>query len=213
MEGCEIMGEMHIYYAKKQKRKKTKEELRAEELRSQLRINQIKSKYKSVGIYSKRRQKALSCLLYRFKKCNPYYSMLVEIYLRDNTKEDFFNMCYMIAYENDPEDFKTMYMELQKQIEIETAVTRKVKAKQVYKPLSIEEMRENGKEVQADSIIDKLEKELDLVILFDYLENHASKSQVKAIKEYLETGKKIDSRQKRRIKERLDNIDFKLLLY
>lgn len=87
-------------------------------------VKSLQAYYKALGIEEEGRQKAISCLLYRFKRCNPYYNMLVKIYLEDYTKKDFFNLCYMIAFENDVNDFKTMYKALQTELETETLVTR-----------------------------------------------------------------------------------------
>lgn len=154
----------------------------------------------------------MSCLLYRFKRCNPYYNMLVTIYLEDYSRQDFFNMCYMIAHENDYTDFKSMYRELQTQLELETLVTRKQKAKQVYKPLSLDEMRANGIEKEATSEIENIEKQIDLDILYLFLKENCSDSQYKAIQEYLLEGKAFDTRQKNRIVNKLKTSDFELLL-
>ena len=113
-------------------------------------IKKLIGLYKSVGIETEEEQKAMSCLLYRFKRCNPYYNMLVTIYLEDNSRRDFFNACYMVYRSNEVSDFKQMYKDLQYQLELETAITRKQKAKQVYKPLSLDEMRENGREKETE---------------------------------------------------------------
>lgn len=175
-------------------------------------IEELRAYYKSLGIVAEDRQKAMSCLLYRFKRCNPYYNMLVTIYLEDYTRQDFFNMCYMIVHENDYTDFKSMYKELQNQLETETLVTRKQKAKQVYKPLSLDEMRANGIEKETTSEIENIEKQIDLDILYLFLKENCSDSQYKAIQEYLLEGKPFDTRQKKRIVNKLKTSDFELLL-
>ena len=175
-------------------------------------IEELKALYKSLGINKEDEQKAMSCLLYRFKRCNPYYNMLVTIYLEDYSRQDFFNMCYMIAHENDYTDFKSMYKDLQTQLELETAVTRKQKAKQVYKPLSLDEMRANGIEKETTRDIENIEKQIDLDILYLFLKENCSDSQYKAIQAYLLDGKAFDTRQKNRIVNKLKTSDFELLL-
>ena len=198
-------SKLRIYYKKSAKKPvKTKDNSEY--------IKQLQALYNSLGIVAKDKQRAMSCLLYRFKRCNPYYNMLVTIYLEDNSKKDFFNMCYIIAHENDTEDFKTMYKELQAQLELETAVTRKQKAKQVYKPLSLEVLKENGTEGQTSGGIDNLIKELDLNILYMYLQEHCTTAQLKNLQSYLLEGEKIDTRSKKRIVEKLKNNDLRLLL-
>lgn len=121
-------------------------------------------------------------------------------------------MCYMVAHENDYTDFKSMYKDLQAQLELETLVTRKHKAKQVYKPLSLDEMRVNGIEKQTTRDIENIEKQIDLDILYLFLKENCTTSQYKAIQEYLLEGKPFDTRQKNRIINKLKTSDFKLLL-
>lgn len=201
---------MHVYYVKKAIKHKTKAQLKAEEEKRRERIAQLKGLYLSVGIKSRARQKAMSCLLYRFKKCNPYYNLLYTIYMRDNTFEDYFNMCYMVAYENEPNDFKKMYHDLQVQIETETVVTRKQKAKQVYRPLSINDLKKDIPNNDEDLL--KIEENIDLVVLYDFISKTISKRQMEALRAWLDDGTKIDSRQRKRIVEKLKNSDISLLL-
>ena len=179
-------------------------------------IKQILALYKSMGIAKKEHQKAMSCLLYRFKRCNPYYNMLVTLYLEDYSRQDFFNMCYMITYSNDATDFKSLYKELQIQLETELVVTRKQKAKQVYKELSI-----NSKDISDEynyylsttNDIDHIDRKIDTDILYIYLKENCTKSQFDAIKLYLTENKPFDTRQKRRIIDKLKASDLKMLLY
>lgn len=201
---------MRVYYVKKAIKRKTKAQLRREEEKRKERIAQLKGLYLSVGIKSRARQKDMSCLLYRFKKCNPYYNLLYEIYMRDNTFEDFFNMCYMVAYENEPNDFKKMYHDLQVQIETETVVTRKQKAKQVYKPLSINDLKKDIAKTDEDLL--KIEENIDLMVLYDFISKTVSRRQMEALRAWLDNGTKIDSRQRKRILEKLRNSDISLLL-
>lgn len=201
---------MRVYYVKKAIRHKTKAEIRTEEEQRKRRIEQLKGLYLSVGIKSKARQKDMSCLLYRFKKCNPYYALLYEVYMRDNTWTDFFNMCYMVAFENEPNDFKQMYHDLQVQIETETVVTRKQKAQQVYRPLSIEELKRDVP--KSDENLSKIEEDIDLMVLYDFISKTISKRQMEALRAWLNDGTKIDSRQRRRIIEKLKSSDISLLL-
>lgn len=201
---------MRVYYVKKAIKRKTKAEIRTEEEQRKRRIEQLKGLYLSVGIKSKARQKDMSCLLYRFKKCNPYYALLYEIYLRDNTWTDFFNMCYMVAFENEPNDFKQMYHDLQVQIETETVVTRKQKAQQVYRPLAISELKKDIP--KSDENLSKIEENIDLMFLYDFISKNVSKRQMEALRAWLNDGTKIDSRQRRRIIEKLKSSDISLLL-
>lgn len=175
-------------------------------------IKSLQAYYKALGIVTEDRQKAMSCLLYRFRRCNPYYNMLVTIYLEDYTRQDFFNMCYMIAHENDASDFKTMYKALQTELETETLVTRRKKQAQVFTKLSIEELKQEGIEPTTTRDIEHIEKLIDLDILYITLKNTCTRSQFGAIREYLEEGKPFDTRQKTRIKNKLyDNDLLKLL--
>lgn len=201
-------GKLRIYKQKKQVApvKRTNTEY----------IKQILALYKSVGIDNKEHQKAMSCLLYRFKRCNPYYNMLVTLYLEDYSRQDFFNMCYMVTYSNDATDFKSLYKELQLQLETELVVTRKQKAKQVYKELSI-----NSKDISDEynyylsttNDIDHIDRKIDTDILYIYLKENCTKSQFDAIKLYLTENKPFDTRQKRRIIDKLKASDLKMLLY
>lgn len=201
---------MRVYYVKKAIKHKTKSELKAKEEQRRRRIEQLKGLYLSVGIKSRARQKDMSCLLYRFKKCNPYYNLLYDIYMRDNTWTDFFNMCYMVAYENEPNDFKAMYHDLQIQIETETVVTRKQKARQVYKPLSINDLRKDIP--KSDENLAKIENNIDLMVLYDFISKTISKRQMEALRAWLDNGTKIDSRQRKRIIDKLKDSDISLLL-
>lgn len=201
---------MRVYYVKKAIKHKTKAELKAEEEQKKRRIAQLKGLYLSMGIKSRARQKDMSCLLYRFKKCNPYYNLLYTVYRRDNSWQDYFNLCYMVAYENEPNDFKQMYHDLQVQIETETVVTRKQKAKQVYKPLSISELKKDIPETDENLL--KIENNIDLMVLYDFIEKTISEKQLKALRAWLDDGTKIDSRQRKRIIDKLKNSDLELLL-
>lgn len=201
---------MRVYYVKKAIKHKTKAQLKAEEEQKKRRIEQLKGLYLSVGIKSRARQKDMSCLLYRFKKCNPYYNLLYTVYRRDNSWQDYFNLCYMVAYENEPNDFKQMYHDLQVQIETETVVTRKQKAKQVYKPLSISELKKDIP--NNDENLSKIEENIDLMVLYNFIEKTISKRQLEALKAWLTDGTKIDSRQRKRIIDKLKNSDISLLL-
>lgn len=201
---------MRVYYVKKAIKHKTKAQIRAEEKKRKERIAQLKALYLSVGIKSRARQKDMSCLLYRFKKCNPYYNLLYTVYMRDNSWQDYFNLCYMVAYENEPNDFKNMYHDLQVQIETETVVTRKQKAKQVYKPLSINDLKKDI--AKNDENLSKIEENIDLMVLYDFISKTISKRQLEALRAWLADGTKIDSRQRKRIIEKLKNSDISLLL-
>lgn len=201
---------MRVYYVKKAIKHKTKAQIRTEEEKRKERIAQLKGLYLSVGIKSRARQKDMSCLLYRFKKCNPYYNLLYTVYRRDNSWQDYFNMCYMVAFSNEVNDFKQMYHDLQVQIETETVVTRKQKAKQVYKPLSINDLKKDI--AKTDENLAKIENNIDLMVLYDFIEKTISKRQMEALRAWLDDGTKIDSRQRKRIIDKLKDSDLELLL-
>lgn len=205
---------IRTYYNRKLKSKhKTEHDLLLDLLKKQERFEQIEGLYLSVGI-PKEYHKAMNSLYYRFKYNNVYYNKLVNIYLQDNTKQDFFNMCYMVALEHDPDNFKEMWGELRVQLETETAVNRRQKQKQVYKVLSLDEMVENNIYTLIDcSSIDGLLEHIDLGIIYEYIENNLTPKQVETLRDYLSINKKMDSRAKKRIIAKLKNADFKKLLY
>lgn len=175
-----------------------------------LRIAQLKSLYYSVGIVADDEIKAMSCLLYRFKYCNPYYNLLVHAFIQDNTYQAFFDLCWLLTREaEDKADFKTLYSNMQKELEEQTAVNRRQKQKQAYKKLSIEDLE---KELVADDEIGKVEDNMDLLIILEYIKNSCTASQKKALQDYLFKGKTIDNKQKKRIVKKLKTEDFKLLL-
>ena len=174
------------------------------------RIAQIKSLYYSVGIVAEDEVKAMSCLLYRFKYCNPYYNLLVHVFIADNTYQAYFNLCWLLTREaKDKTDFKTLYSNMQSELEEQTAVNRRQKQKQAYKKLSIEELE---RELVASDEISKVEDDMDLLIILDYIENVCTISQKKALQDYLFKGKTMDNKQKKRIIKKLKTEDFKMLL-
>lgn len=175
------------------------------------RITQLKSLYYSVGIVAEDETKAMSCLLYRFKYCNPYYNLLVHAFIQDNTYQAFFDLCWLLTREaEDKSDFKTLYSKMQHELEEQTAVNRRQKQKQAYKKLSIEDLE---KELVADDDeIGKVEDDMDLLIILDYIENVCTASQKKALQDYLFRGKTMDNKQKKRIVQKLKTEDFKMLL-
>ena len=174
------------------------------------RIAQIKSLYYSVGIVAEDEIKAMSCLLYRFKYCNPYYNLLVHAFIVDNTYQAYFDLCWLLTREaKDKTDFKTLYANMQYELEQQTAVNRRQKQKQAYKKLSIDEM---GKELIAEDDLHKVEEDMDLLIILDYIENVCTSSQKKALQDYLFKGKTMDNKQKKRIIKKLKTEDFKMLL-
>lgn len=175
-----------------------------------LRIAQLKSLYYSVGIIAEDETKAMSCLLYRFKYCNPYYNLLVHAFIEDNTYQAYFDLCWLLTREaEDKSDFKQLYSNMQYELEQQTAVNRRQKQKQAYKKLSIDEM---DKELVADDDLRKVEDDMDLLIILDYIENVCTLSQKKALQEYLFKGKTMDNKQKKRIVQKLKTEDFKMLL-
>lgn len=207
-------GKTRTYYNAKMKRKeRTTDELLEEYQSTIARYKQIEGLYKSVGI-PKNYFKAFNSLYYRFKYNNVYYNKLVNIYLQDNTMQDFFNMCYMVALEHSCEDFKEMWRALREQLETETAVNRRQKQKQSYKVLSLDEMYLNGVELQATrGTIEEIQEQLDLNIIYEYISKHLTSHQLETLQRYLLDKKKIDSRAKKRIIEKLKTTDFKKLLY
>lgn len=207
-------NKVRTYYNAKLKRKaKSDHELLEEYKATVARYKQIEGLYSSVGI-PKEYHKAFNSLYYRFKYNNVYYNKLVNIYLQDNTQKDFFNMCYMVVLENDPDNFKEMWHSLREQLETETAVNRRQKQKQAYKRLSLDEMYANGFELQATyGTIDEIQKALDINIIYNYIRDNLTPKQVATLRDYLATNKKMDSRAKRRIIAKLKTTDFKKLLY
>lgn len=205
---------IRTYYNRKLKSKeKSERELLEEYEKTVARYKQIEGLYLSVGI-PKEYHKAMNSLYYRFKYNNVYYNKLVNIYLQDNTQRDFFNMCYMIALEHTPEDFRLMWCELREQLETETAVNRRQKQKQAYKVLSLDEMVENNIYTLSDcSSIEGLLEHIDLGIIYEYIKNNLTPKQVETLRDYLSTNKKMDSRAKKRIIAKLKTTDFKKLLY
>lgn len=174
------------------------------------RIAQLKSLYYSVGIVAEDEIKAINCLLYRFKYCNPYYNLLVHVFIADNTYQAFFDLCWLLTREaKDKTDFKALYSNMQHELEQQTAVNRRQKQKQAYKKLSIEEM---DKDLVAADEIGKVEDDIDLLIILDYIENVCTLSQKKALQDYLFKGKTMDNKQKKRIVKKLKTEDFKMLL-
>lgn len=174
------------------------------------RIAQIKGLYYSVGIVAEDEVKAMSCLLYRFKYCNPYYNLLVHTFIADNTYQAFFDLCWLLTREaEDRSDFKTLYSNMQRELEEQTAVNRRQKQKQAYKKLSIDEM---DKELVAEDEFCKVEENMDLLLILDYIENVCTASQKKALQDYLFKGKTMDNKQKKRIIKKLKTEDFKTLL-
>lgn len=174
------------------------------------RIAQLKSLYYSVGIVAEDETKAMSCLLYRFKYCNPYYNLLVHAFIQDNTYQAFFNLCWLLTREaENKSDFKQLYSNMQRELEEQTAVNRRQKQKQAYKKLSIDEM---DKELVADDDLRKVEENMDLLIILEYIENVCTASQKKALQDYLFKGKTMDNKQKKRIVQKLKTEDFRILL-
>lgn len=205
---------VRTYYNAKLKRKeKSNHELLEEYRATVARYKQIEDLYFSVGI-PKEYHKAFNSLYYRFKYNNVYYNKLVNIYLQDNTQRDFFNMCYMVVLENDPDNFKEMWQCLRVQLETETAVNRRQKQKQAYKKLSLDELYDNGVELKATyGTIEEIQKAFDVNIIYNYIRDNLTPKQVATLRDYLSTNKKIDSRAKKRIIAKLKTTDFKKLLY
>lgn len=207
-------NKVRTYHNAKLKRKeKSDQELLEEYKATVARYKQIEDLYFSVGI-PKEYYKAFNSLYYRFKYNNVYYNKLVNIYLQDNTQKDFFNMCYMVVLENDPDNFKEMWHNLREQLETETAVNRRQKQKQAYKKLSLDELYDNGVELKAEyGSIEEIQKALDINIIYNYIRDNLTPKQVATLRDYLSTNKKMDSRTKRRIIAKLKTTDFKRLLY
>lgn len=84
---------------------------------------------------------------------------------------------------------------------------------QLFKKISIDYIKESKQEIREQkNLIEQKENEIDRLLLWDYIVSNCTDAQVKTIKDYLYYNKKIDSRAKRRLKEKLDKIDFKILL-
>lgn len=182
-------------------------------------IEAIKALYLSVGIVAPEDQKAMSCLLYRFKRCNVYFNMLYQAFVEDNGKQAYFDLCYLVLKTiADPEDFKAMYSLLKEELEQNTAINRRRVQGQYFSSLKVasqdsefdlEVLQADGKQAAQ---LEAVENALDLTIVYDYIINHCTKSQRQVIASYLSNNKKIDSRALRRIKSKLATPEFKTLL-
>lgn len=206
-------------YHKKLTHKKSDAELMEKALTQSNNIEAIKALYLSVGIVAPEDQKAMSCLLYRFKRCNVYFNMLYQAFIEDNGKQAYFDLCYLVLKTiGDPEDFKEMYAMLKTELEQNTAINRRRVQGQYFSSLKVANQDSNFdlEVLQADqkqaAQLDAVENALDLAIVYDYIVNHCTKSQRKVIASYLSNNKKIDSRALRRIKEKLATPEFKRLL-
>lgn len=206
-------------YHKKLTHKKSDAELLQEALTQSNNIDAIKALYLSVGIVAPEDQKAMSCLLYRFKRCNVYFNMLYQAFVEDNGKQAFFDLCYLVLKTIDnPEDFKAMYSLLKTELEQNTAINRRRVQGQYFSSLKVASQDSDFdlEVLQADpkqaAQLNAVENALDLAIVYDYIVNHCTKNQRKVIASFLSDGKKIDSRALRRIKEKLATPEFKRLL-
>lgn len=206
-------------YHKKLTHKKSDAELLQDALTSSNNIAAIKALYSSAGIVAPDEQKAMNCLLYRFKRCNVYFNMLYQAFIEDNGKQAYFDLCYLVLKTiGDPEDFKEMYAMLKTELEQNTAINRRRVQGQYFSSLKVASQDSDFdlRVLQADqkqaAQLDAVENALDLAIVCDYIVNHCTKSQRKVIASYLSNNKKIDSRALRRIKSKLATPEFKNLL-
>lgn len=182
-------------------------------------IEAIKALYSSVGIVAPEDQKAMSCLLYRFKRCNVYFNMLYQAFVEDNGKQAYFDLCYLVLKTiDDPDDFKEMYAMLKTELEQNTAINRRRVQGQYFSSLKVASQDSDFdlEVLQADlkqtAQLDAVENAIDLTIVYDYIINHCTKSQRRVIASYLSNNNKIDSRALRRIKSKLATPEFKNLL-
>ena len=206
-------------YHKKLTHKKSDAELLQDALTQSNNIEAIKALYSSVGIVAPDEQKAMNCLLYRFKRCNVYFNMLYQAFVEDNGKQAYFDLCYLVLKTiGDPNDFKEMYAMLKTELEQNTAINRRRVQGQYFSSLKVasQDSEFDLEVLQADqkqaAQLDAVENALDLAIVYDYIVNHCTKSQRKVIASYLSNNKKIDSRALRRIKSKLATPEFKNLL-
>lgn len=206
-------------YHKKLTNKKSDAELLQEALTQSNNIDAIKALYSSVGIVAPEDQRAMSCLLYRFKRCNVYFNMLYQAFVEDNGRQAYFDLCYLVLKTiGDPEDFKEMYAMLKTELEQNTAINRRRVQGQYFSSLKVanQDSEFDLRLLQADpkqaAQLDAVENAIDLTIIYDYIINHCTKSQRKVIAEYLSNNKKIDTRALRRIKSKLATPEFKKLL-
>lgn len=199
------------------KRELTEEEKEIHKEKATQFYNMQVEKYKALGIYSNKKQRAIYCLEHRFKKLGIYYSLLYEIYTRDNTKQDYFNLCYIVTMSRkteELEDLRPLYRELKELLELETNVTRKRKQQQIFKEMTSYSNNNIQIEDNAQSkLLEEIEKNIDLTLLLKYLEENTTYSQYKALINYITEGKKVDTRQLKRIKSKLKTSNFKALLY
>lgn len=206
-------------YHKKLTHKKSDAELLQDALTQSNNIDAIKALYSSVGIVAPEDQKAMSCLLYRFKRCNVYFNMLYQAFVEDNGKQAYFDLCYLVLKTiGDSEDYKALYTMLKNELEQNTAINRRRVQGQYFSSLKVASQDSDFdlEVMQADlkqtAQLDAVENAIDLTIVYDYIINHCTKSQRQVIASYLNDGKKIDSRALRRIKSKLATPEFKKLL-
>lgn len=201
---------MKVWKNKRIIKKKTTEELAKERLQEITRKEAINKTLENVGIVAGDIKKLMLCLLYKFRRNNIYYNLLVSIYLEDNTKEDFFNTCYIVAMSaEDKTDFKSAYKELKNMLETETATNRRQKQKQVFKTISFEELEEMPS--NSHELLD-VANAIDTAKVWQYINKHCTTKQVQALKKYVYNNEKIDTKQKRRITRSLETSDFRELL-
>lgn len=182
-------------------------------------IEAIKALYSSVGIVAEDEQKAMSCLLYRFKRCNVYFNMLYQAFVEDNGKQAYFDLCYLVLKTiGNPEDFKEMYAMLKTELEQNTAINRRRVQGQYFSSLKVAsqasdfDLEQTQADIKQAAQLNAVENAMDLSLVYDYIINHCTKSQRQVIASYLSNNKKIDSRALRRIKSKLATPEFKNLL-
>ena len=206
-------------YHKKLTHKTSDADLMKKALAQSNNIDAIKALYLSVGIVAPEEQKAMSCLLYRFKRCNVYFNMLYQAFIEDNGRQAYFDLCYLVLKTiDDQEDFKEMYAMLKTELEQNTAINRRRVQGQYFSSLKVANQDSNFdlEVMQADlkqtEQLDAVENAMDLALVYDYINNRCTKSQRRMIASYLSNNKKIDSRALRRIKDKLGTPEFKKLL-
>lgn len=165
-----------------------------------------------------------NALLYRYKRLNIQQSNYYDVYIREYSLQDYKSLCYIIAKTTplelvystdgqiilDKKSYVDAYKSMSKAIERETNISRKKDQLKAYKQrLALEDVAET-------LVINNLEDNTTANILkyeiYTYIDNNLTNAQKKVLQKYVLDGVKIDSKAKRRIKEKLKTAELYDLL-
>lgn len=152
-------------------------------------------------------------LFYTWKRKNPYNALLYDKFLYDFNIEEFNNLCFIAVYDSKEKGITASWA-LVKLLQEELAVSRKKSQMQAVKisiddvlymdTLNLLDEKDYMKQVERDSVVNDL---------YQFISNNLTTSQLQALQKYLFNGKKLDSRQKKLIKNKLKNPHFRQILY